>query len=183
MKHERMPTRWRLKKTLARRVDFRPIERDDMKYAYAAYKKGRMASMGERWAGGELTPSEFAEAFEVEIQTVYHGVWVLLAEGSKGYIPAGMVMGFWSHPDPRFAPFMIVGDIIWFPWASARNRIESAVGFFARIRSEIAMVEYASEEHKRFFEMICQHGIMRRVGTSFNVYPGQATAVYETRAP
>lgn len=178
MKHEAR-SRWRLKKTLARRLEFRPIERDDLRYVWAAYKKGYLASMGEQWASGEMDSAEFAKALEVEITTTYHGSWTLLAESRKGYVPIGLVLGFWSHPNPRFAPFMIVGDMIWFPWASDRNRIESSVAFFHRV--EVPMVEYAREQHKRFFEMICKHGIMRRIGTSFNVYPGESTAVYETR--
>ena len=77
---------------------------------------------------------------------------------------------------------MIIGDMLWFPWASPRNKIESAVYFFNRIRHEIQMVEYANEDAKPFFEMIAKHGVVRRVGTSYNVYPGTATAVFETRA-
>jgi hypothetical protein len=186
MKHEReikaapRPT-WRLKKTLARKVDFRPIEQDDIKYAYVAYKKGLLASMGERWASGEMDPATFAKQFEAEVITVYHAAWTLMAESRKGYMPVAIVLGFYSHPLPQLAPFMIVGDMIWFPWATARNKIESAVAFFSRIRNEIPMVEYASEQHKRFFEMICQHGVMRRIGTMHHVYPGQLTAVFETR--
>lgn len=173
---------WRLRKTLARRLEFRPVEREDMRYAYAAYKNGCLASMGEKWASGEMDAVAFAQAFEVELTTVYHGAWALLAETRKGFIPVGVVLAFYSHPDPRFAPFMVVGDMVWFPWATARNKIESAVNFFNRVRSERPMVEYASEKNKRFFEMICQHGIMRRVGTMHNVYKDEATAVYETKA-
>ena len=188
MKHERgikaaPKQNWRLKKTLARRLEFRPIEQEDLRYAWAAYKGGALASMGENWAAGDKDPTAFAEAFQVEVSTLYHGAWTMFAENKKGFIPVGFVLGFWSHPTARFSPFMIVGDILWCPWASARNRIESAVNFFNRIRSDIAMVEYASEQNKRFFEMICQHGIMRRVGTTFNVYKDEPTAVFETRRP
>lgn len=188
MKHERgikpaQTVKWRLRKTLARRLEFRPIEREDMRYIWAAYKKGCMASMGAKWADTQMEALAFSEAFEIEVTTVYHGAWTLLAETRKGFIPVGFVLGFYSHPDPKFAPFMIVGDMVWFPWATARNKIESAVNFFNRIRSEIPMVEYARDQHKRFFEMICQHGVMRRVGTMHNVYRGEQTALYETRAP
>lgn len=175
--------RWRLKKTLRRKLDFRPIEREDMRYVWAAYKKGALKSLGEKFASGDMESGDFDIAFEAEIAANYHGAWTLFAETPRGFLPVGLVLGFYSHPDPRFAPFMIVGDMIWFPWSSNRNRIESAVNFFNRIRHEIPMVEYADEQAKRFFEVIAQHGIVRRVGTSFNVYPGQSTAVFETRAP
>lgn len=183
MKHETAGKRWRLKKTLSRKLDYRPLERDDMRYLWAAYKKGALKSLGGVFAEDKIeNAADFVAAFEREIDDNYHGAWTLFAETKRGFMPVGAVLGFYSHPNPRLAPFMIVGDMLWFPWASPRNKIESAVYFFNRIRREIAMVEYANEEAKPFFEMIAAHGVVRRVGTSFNVYPGTATAVFETRA-
>jgi hypothetical protein len=172
---------WRLKKTLARKPDFRPIENDDLKYAWAAYKKGALASMGGVFGGQDLSPAEFKEAFEKEVLDNYHGVWTLLAQDPKR--PIGFVLGFFSHPNPAKAPFMIVGDMIWMPWATPRNRLEAAVSFFASARKEMPMMEFASEDSKRFFEVIARHGVMRRVGTSHNVYTGAPAAVFETRRP
>lgn len=185
MKHERniTPNNWRLAKTLKRRTEFRPIEDADCRYAWAAYKKGALKSLGQRFAGAELGPDEFYLAFVDEVKANYAGGWTLSAETKKGFLPVGIVLGFYSHPNPALSPFMIIGDMVWFPWASDRNKIEAAVGFFNAIRKEIPMVEYADEKAKPFFEMIAKHGVMRRVGTSFNVYPGQQTAVFETRAP
>ena len=174
---------WRLKKTLSRKLEFRPIEQEDMRYIWAAYKGGSLASMGGVFSESGMNAEEFRAAFEVEITTRYHAAWTMFAETKKGFVPVGFVLGFYSHPDPAFSPFMIVGDMVWFPWASARNKVESAVNFFNRIRSETPMMEYARGDAKAFFEMIAKHGIMRRVGTSFNVYPGEPTSVFETRAP
>lgn len=174
---------WRLKKTLSRPVDFRPTERDDVRYAWVAYKKGLLADMGGKFVETNMTADEFKTEFEVVITTIYHGVWTMMAQNSKGYLPVGIVLGFWSHPDPQYAVFMNVGGMIWFPWATARNRVEAAIHFFNSIRSEVPMVEYAREKDKRFFEIIARHGVMRRVGTSHNVYSGEPAAVYETRRP
>lgn len=123
----------------------------------------------------------FKEAFAEELSANYHRFWALIGPTKRGFIPVGFVLGFWSHPEPRFAPFMIVGDMLWMPWATKRNKIESAVHFFNRVRNEIPMVEYAREPHRKFFETIAKHGIMQRVGTMFNVYPGEKCAVFETR--
>lgn len=174
--------RWRLRRTLSRRLDFRPLERDDMRYLWAAYKKGCLKSLGGAFETDELDAAQFSAAFEQELASTYQGAWTLFAETKRGFIPVGVVLGFYSHPNPQLAPFMIIGDMLWFPWASPRNKIESAVYFFNRIRHEIQMVEYANEDAKPFFEMIAKHGVVRRVGTSYNVYPGTATAVFETRA-
>lgn len=177
----RPANKWRLKKTLSRKTDFRPIEDEDIKYIWAAYKTGALASMGEKFEDGEMSPIDFAMEFVAEVKTNYHGAWVLMAEGRQGYGPVGLVLGFYSHPDPVKAPFMYVGDMVWMPWASARNKIEASVNFFNKVRKEVKMVECAAPEDKEFFEMMMQHGIMRRVGKSYNIYPDKVATIFETK--
>lgn len=175
-------SKWRLKRTLKRRLEFRPIDLGDMKYVWAAYRKGALASMGEQWAKTDMPAADFDNAFKIEVIKNYSSCWTLFAETGKGFLPVGLVLAFWSHPNPRLAPFQIIGDLIWFSWASRRNKIESAVNFFSKVRKDFPLVEYAQgETTKRFFEVMCQHGVMRRVGTSFVVFRGEATAVFETR--
>lgn len=174
--------KWRLKKTRARHLEFRPIEAEDVKYAWAGYKKGALKDMAGPLAGDDLTAEQFNETFQQVVVDRYSGAWTLFAETRRGFLPVGMVFAFYSHKEPSFSPFMIVGDLVWFPWASARNRIESAVNFFEVIRHSIPMMDYAhGDTNRRFFDMICQHGVMRRVGTTFNVVKGEPCAVYETR--
>lgn len=170
-----------MRRTLRRRTDYRPIEREDLKWVWAAYKKGALASMGPPFIETDMASEDFREAFETEIVANYNAAWTLFAETPRGFVPAGLALGFFSHHDTRRAPFMILGDLIWFPWASTRNRIEAAVGFFNRVRHEIAIVEYARQKDKPFFMVMMRHGIMRQVGTSMNVYVDEPAAVYETR--
>lgn len=128
----------------------------------------------------DMTADQFKVEFQARVTTHYHGGWTMFAQTRKGFIPVGMVFAFYSHPDPALSPFMIVADIAWFRWASARNKIESAVNFFKKVG--IPMVDYAyGEVNRKFFEMLAQHGIMRRVGTTFNVVRGEPVAVFETR--
>lgn len=173
---------WRLRKTLKRNISFRPSEAEDIRYAFAAYKKGSLAGMAAPFDDPKMSPEEFKTAFEAVVTTRYHGAWTFFGETKKGFIPIGFLLAFYSHPLPSFSPFMIVGDLVWFPWASTRNKIESAVNFFTKIRNEIPMVDYShGEANKKFFEMLCRHGIMRRVGTMFNVVKGEPVTVFETR--
>lgn len=173
---------WRLRKTLAREVDFRAIEQTDVRYAWAAYKKGALGDLGDKFKDMSMSADEFKVAFEVEVTTVFHGGWILIAPTKRGIMPVGLVLAFWSHSDPRFAPFMNIGHILWFPWASARNKIESIVNFFSVIRHEVKMMQYANLTNKRLFEVIARHGVMRRVGTSYNVFTDGPAAVFETRS-
>lgn len=152
-----------------------------MRYAWAAYKKGSFLILGEPFADTELNAHEFRVAFLAEVTTRYHSAWTLLADSSKGFVPVGFVFGIWPHADPRYAPYMIVGDMVWMPWASSRNKIESAVQFFERGRGGIPMMEYARPADKKFFDVLEMHKVMRRIGTSFNIYPNEPAAVFETR--
>lgn len=152
-----------------------------MKYVWAAYKKGQLSSMGGKWADVGMQPNDFEPEFFAEVTTNYHGAWTLFAETARGFIPVGVVLAFYSHPNPQMAPFMIIGDMVWMPWASRRNKVESAVNFFNEARKEMAFMEYAEAKYKSFFEMIARHGVMRRVGTTYNVSSNESVAIFETR--
>lgn len=140
--------------------------------------------MGGDFAETDMEPPAFKARFTSEVLTTYAAAWTLFAPvKDKGHIPVGVVLGFWSHPDATKAPFMILGDMLWFPWASSRNRVETAVHFFNTIRQGFPMVEYAEPDAKDFFVMLCKHGIMRRVGTSHVVYPDTPATIFETIKP
>lgn len=169
--------KWRLKITLKRSVSYRPIEDDDVKYAWAAYKKGALSPMGESFTQ-EMNAEQFKQLFEQFVIQNHHAAWTLLAPTNKGIIPVGIVLAAWA---PN-ASFMIVNGMVWFPWASHRNRVEAMVGFLNGVRKDHHLTFYALPEHKRMYEVCAMHGIIRRVGTSFIAMPGKQAAVFETRA-
>lgn len=142
---------------------------------------GGFPSLAERFADGKMDAVEFNKQLGEELVQNYDEAWILTAFNQKKIRPVGLVLAFSSHWNPTFSPFMIVADIIWFPWATPRNKIETTVKFFSEIRKEIQMVEYAKRDQQKFFDMVCAHGVMRRAGTSYVVYPDQPTAIYETR--
>lgn len=168
---------WRLKKTLARHLAFRPIEDDDLPYVWAAYRGG---ALGDTFPDG-LNATEFKAEFEDLVVIRYDAAWTLFAETKKGFIAVGVVLGFWPHHDA--AAFMIADMFVWFPWSSTRNRVESAVNFINSIRSEIPMLGFARLADKPFFEVIARHGIVRRIGKSENVFGDEQASVWETRTP
>lgn len=168
--------KWRLRRTLKRRASYRPIEDEDVKYAWAAYKKGALAAMG---FSKEMSADEFKMTFEAFVISSHHAAWTLIAPTKKGNIPVGIVLAAWA---PN-APYMIVNGLCWFPWASKRNVLEAIICFLNGVRKEHPLVFYALPEHKRTYEVCAMHGVVRRVGTSFVAFPGQQAAVFETRAP
>ena len=163
---------WRLSKTLGRQVEIRPIEGDDVKYAWAAYRKGELSAMG--FVEGLEAP-QFKDAFEAYVLLNARAAWTISAQTRNGFVPIGFVLGDWA---PQGAFMMIIG-IAWFPWASRRNIVEGTVAFFNSIRKEIGWMGFATREHKRIYDVCCMHGIMNRVGTSLRT--GQPIAVYEGR--
>lgn len=110
--------------------------------------------------------------------TSYDAAWTMQAPTARGTMPVGCVFAHWAGSG---ASWMTVDGLIWFPWASPRNRIESAVSFFRAIHHEVPMMGYARSHAKRMYEVCMAHGIMRRVGTSHNVFDEPA-AVFETMA-
>lgn len=166
-------SKWRLKRTLSRQTDYRPIELDDLRYLWAAYKKGCFVWFADR----DLNPEQFKQQFTEFVMSRAHSAWTLIAHTKNGYIPVGIVIctlgeGGWH---------LVVSAIVWFPWASKRNMIESMVGFFSRARKEFRFIGYALPEHKRMYEVCCAHGLGQRIGTSMNVLPGHPVAIFETR--
>ena len=157
-------------------MNYRPIEDGDIKYVWAAYKKGALSSMG--FEGTDLNAEKFKSEFERIVVTQCPTTWVLLAKTRSGMTPMGVVFGSWA---PN-ANYIIVSGMCWFPWASKRNIIESIVNFLNGVRKDFMLQFYALPEHKRTYEVCAMHGSVRRVGTSYVAIPGKACAVFETKA-
>lgn len=164
-----------MRRTLKRASDFRPVEDGDIKYLWAAYKQGAF-EFGNR---DDMTAPEFKAAFEEAVISKFHAAWTLFGMTRRGFIPCGVVFAAWA---PN-APFLIVSGASWLPWASKRNIIECMVGFLSKIRLELQLQFYATQEHKRLYEVCMMHGVIRRVGTSHVAIPGQSALVFETRTP
>lgn len=166
---------WRLSKTLKRRIESRPIEQSDVRYSYAAYKKGVLKPLGIPFEDGGMDADEFKSAFETYVLTRSHAAWVISTETKNGFLPTGLAFGGWA---PMEAYMVIIG-MVWFPWARPRNIVEGTVGFFNSVRKQLNWMGFASGEHKKLYETCCMHGIMRRIGTS--EMTDAPSAVYEGR--
>lgn len=164
-----MKKTWRLSKTLARRTEVRPIENEDVKFAWAAYKNGALDAMGLPQG---LDAAGFKSEFERYVLTNTPATWTIITETKNGFIPSGFVFG-------QLGAFLTIVGIAWCPWASKRNIIEGAVRFFNRIRREMPWIGFAADEHKAVYEVCMQHGIMSRIGTSHSL--GKRMAVFEGR--
>ena len=162
--------RWSLKRTLRRENSHRPIEVDDLRYLWAAYKKGGLGSVA---IPQDLGPEEFSIAVDRKLSSHSQKGWAMLRDGK----PVGFVFG---APSP-FNTFMEISLVVFMPWASNRTIIESTVAFISKIRKEGRFIGCAIPKHKKLYEVAAMHGLVRRIGTSYNVIPGHATAIFESR--
>lgn len=159
------------KRTLRRFVEFRPVDETHVRFAWAAYKTGGLDELN--LAEG-LTPAEFQEAFADHVSQNYDAGWAFYAPSKEGYRPVGMVFVVFVRS------LTFVGDMVWFPWASARNRLESTVHWFDQMRKQGGVTEYARAQDEAFFEMVAKHGVLRRVGLKYTIYDGEKAIEYET---
>lgn len=162
--------KWKLKRTLRRNNEHRPVEEDDLRYLWAAYKQGALESVAIPTG---LGPGEFSAAVDAKLSQHARKGWAMLRDGK----PVGFVFG---APSP-FNTFMEISLVVWMPWASNRTIIESAIAFISKIRKEGRFIGCAIPQHKKLYEVAAMHGLVRRIGTSYNVIPGHATAIFESR--
>ena len=103
-------------------------------------------------------------------------VYIFEALTKRGRIPIGMVTG-------KFVGGMLwLGDAIWFPWASSRNKYESMVNLFNEVRKHYVGIFTCTLDDKTFYESIAKHGVIRRVGTLYDVAEDKL-AEWQTRKP
>lgn len=147
-----------------------------MKFLWAAYRVGAFDDIGIH---NDMSGADFRNALDEylsERSLTPLGFWI---DGKM--IGIGL---FWVR-----GRCLETADLLWFPWATPRKILESYVCFINKIRKETEestnrkyfVLEYAKEKDKKFFDTICKYGIMRRVGTSLEVYNDGKACIYESR--
>lgn len=151
---------------------------DDMKYLYAAWRKGAKPLDAIE---AENNPEAFMEAFTAHAAARYHVAYTLIATPpGRDTMPVGIVFGI----KPFYQqPVIWIGDFIWFPWASSRNKLETAVHFLNQMRKEWTIIGFAEPGVIPFFEHICRYGVSRRAGTLFDLFEEGPRGVFQTRKP
>lgn len=162
------------------------MEVSDYRHIWAAYRKGALSEIKE--IPQDLDPDAFVEAFVATIESrgLAHA-WIFLAPSIRGYEPVGFA---WAWGRGRVIE---MSDMVWFPWASSRNVLESTANFMNSVRKiapdpkrpdqRFLVWEFATMRDKRFFEMMCRLGIMRKVGHVHGLYEGEPAVMFETREP
>lgn len=70
----------------------------------------------------------------------------------------------------------------WFPWATARNKIEAWIPFLQTLHEDYTTIIYCEEENIPFFVHLCKYGILIRRGTILEYFEdGGKAAFFQTR--
>lgn len=136
------------------------MKEEDLKYFYAS----------EKLKGNQFDPKVFHVELSNNIQDAFNYGWVI--ETDK---PIGAVFGI------ACGPFTVIVDMIWFPWATKRNRIEGAIAGINWVRKKMTCLLYCEEKDKDYYVHIAKYGILRRIGKIEGIYDKPAT-LFQTRS-
>lgn len=101
--------------------------------------------------------------------------YTMSAPTKNGFIPVGMFSGEF------IGPMLMIGNANWFPWASSRNKLESAVHAINELRKQYIVLIHSNMQDKEFYVEIARHGVLRRVGTIYDVYEDGPAALFQSR--
>jgi hypothetical protein len=107
-----------------------------------------------------------------EIADRHSEVWTLVAQTHKGKIPVGTIAGAMNGN-------MIWTRVVWFPWASLRNKIECALKFAKQVGDEAVALYAAREDEKDFLVHLAKYAVVKRVGTV--IRGGESSALFQSR--
>jgi hypothetical protein len=155
-------------------VDIHHLEDADLKFVWAAYRLGALTSLAPVFERPGMKSQEFAEVFVDHLLANFTDAWIAEAETLEGFKPAGLII-VWTR-----GRVIEIGDMVWFPWASARNTLESVVKFMDQLRRDFVVLEFARIEDKKFFERVAAHGVMRKIGHAHSIYPNGPAVLFET---
>jgi hypothetical protein len=129
----------------------------DMGVLWGAYRKGTFSNLGK------LSQEEFTEE-TIKYLSRFQFAWIVDDRNyhfPSGYGPVGIVVG-------RFNGWALEPHWIPFSWATARNRLRTAVAYFQMIRYEkdVGVLNvFSSDKDFRFFKRIGKkYGVIYYIG-------------------
>ena len=133
----------------------------DHKLLWIAY---RLEQLPSGWVLPEgLEPSEFRDTMESFIVDHHDYAWVVRHEDT----PLAIIFG----RDTSGGIF--VGDMVWFPKATRRQRLETITAFLETLRAETSLLLSTPYEGRAVYEKMRDWRILRRVGTLYDADGGR----------
>lgn len=168
-------------RTLRRDAAFREYDDDqDFRWAWAAYRLGAFA---DHFAAG-IEQEEF-RMFLAQFRE--RGLWFTLLARVKwqgvdrGIAPVGLIAC--DVPERKGRP-ELQPHVLWYPWASPRNKLEAGLKFFNDLRKTTTVLIFAkaTDECDRYFGTLKKYQVLRRVGTAYDHFDaGEPSHVWQVK--
>lgn len=165
----------KLYRTLKRGVIVRSFDKKDLRWFWAMYKAGDIPQLQPG-----LLQDEFVQSLEILLSSAYDEIQIIEAKVDGVFRPIGTALIKTNGP-------LSFPTLAWFPAVSKRNIIEGSVKFLDEFRKTPSMAEagptrrlavhYGSEEDKDFLTHLAKYGIIRRVGTVYDAFGDNQSAV------
>lgn len=130
----------------------------DLGSMWQAYKLGAFEGTG--LPSGIEDKSSFETAV-IDMLDFVHDAFILesITKTNQGDKLAPVGVATVSYDNNRMEP-----HVVWFPWATARNKLESTINFIAKQRKDKLVLIWSEKETTPFFTHVCKYGILKRVG-------------------
>lgn len=150
---------------LTRKPHYREFQPEDEKYFWAAYQKGAL----------DIEPGMNKQQFHETLAAARDAAdWFTLFAGtSRGNIPVGAIRAMIGER-------MMEPHVVWFPWASPRNKLESIANFLnesGRVWLVLVITRFAE---RAMYARLCEAGYLRHCGSIKGYYPDDDAAIYQT---
>lgn len=161
--------KFKLKRALKRNPFFREVADSDLKWFWAAYRKQDFPSLDDG-----IDQPEFMQRLERYFQG-FNVVYTLLTHSEGEMKPVGVVAC--NDGGYRIEPLFL-----WFSWATPRNKVESALNFFNKIRVTRLAFGVVPESESRLYMHLKNYGVIQARGKIERFYEdGQFAGIFQTR--
>lgn len=135
---------------LKRKPRVRQLRDSDWRFMWAGYEMGM-------WRDNIPMNLPFSAFQEIMLELLGEAVsdWIVESRFQEGIAPIGFFIA--QSRGEAIEPY-----VEWFPWATARNKIECAVAFLKEVSKQQKLIIFSREDYAGFWSRMVQYGVARR---------------------
>lgn len=154
----------KLRRALRRGVEIEYLlnTTEHMANCWLAAQQGAFKGLEFRLPLDEISKAEFGDALIAALGLVGHEAVLAFVpyEGSRRAVGLFYWRGMVSGEDRHIFP-----SVLWFPWASPRNKLEAVLKFIDEARlGDRQVLVYAPERDEKFMRHLCLYGMLKFTG-------------------
>lgn len=146
------------------------LDESDAKVIYQAYRTETLPAGWDLPEG--IKPVEFVEILDNHITSNYDFNWSVRKDGQP------LCVCFAKD----LTRYMMIGDMVWWPKTGKKAKVQAVAALLNEIRKDNVGLIEAEYEHKKFYELMVNHKILRRIGSLYDTFEkGSRTTFFQTR--